>query len=175
MTNITEEYTAITGNTLMDDSTLDFDLYLRNGTNGHSKYVLFCRGKDGFSQERKEELLSRNIERLYITTEDRAKYLRYQEKNLKNIINDESRSSREKSGVVYQVAQNLILNLLDDTKSGKNMERVSEWVQNTVSHIIKDKDTYSSLFDVLSHDYQICTHSVNVSTIGLLFGKYPGF
>ncbi len=57
-----EEYTAINGNTLLNDSNLEFDLYLRSGSNGHSKYVLFCRGKDGFSQERKEELLSRNIE-----------------------------------------------------------------------------------------------------------------
>lgn len=170
-----EEYTAITGNTLLNDSNMEFDLYLRIGSNGNTKHVLFCRGTDGFNQEKKEELLSRNIERLYITTEDKEKYLKYQERNLKNIINDKSRSSREKSGVIYQVAQNLILNLVDDTKSGKNMERVSEWVQNTVSHIVEDEDTYTSLFDVISHDYQICTHSVNVSAIGLLFGKYLGF
>ena len=52
------------------------------------------------------------------------------------------------------------------------MERVSGWVQNTVSHIMQDDDTFSSLLDITSHDYHIYTHSINVSVIGLLFGKY---
>jgi HD-GYP domain-containing protein (c-di-GMP phosphodiesterase class II) len=166
------EYIAITGKSLLEDSSLEFDLYLKSGSNGHSKYVLFCRGQDGFSQERKEELLSRNIDNLYIAAEDTGKYLRYQENNLTNIVNDESKSTKEKSGVVYQVARNLISDLMDDPKSGEGMERVSGWVQNTVSHIMEDENTFSSLFDMTSHDYHIYTHSINVSAIGLLFGKY---
>ena len=166
------EYTAITGNSLLEDSSLEFDLYLKSGSNGHSNYVLFCRGQDGFSQERKEELLSKNIDNLYIAAEDTGKYLRYQEDNLQNIVNDKSKSNKERSGVVYQVAKNLISNLMDDPKSGEAMERVSGWVQNTVSHIMEDENTFSSLFDLTSHDYHIYTHSINVSTIGLLFGKY---
>ncbi len=167
-----DEYTAITGNTLLEDSALEFDLYLKSGSNGHSKYVLFCRGKDGFSKEKRKLLLSKDIDRLYISSEDTGKYLRYQEDNLKSIVNDKSKSSKERSGVVYQVAQNLISNLMDDPKSGENMERVSGWVQNTVNHIMDDEDTFSSLLDITSHDYHIYTHSINVSVIGLLFGKY---
>jgi len=166
------EYTAITGTSLLEDSNLEFDLYLKSGSNGHAKYVLFCRGQDGFSQEKREELLSRNIDNLYIAAEDTDKYLRYQEDNLQNIVNDESKSSKERSGVVYQVAKNLISDLMDDPKSGEGMERVSGWVQNTVGHIIQDDNTFSSLFDFTSQDYHIYTHSINVSTIGLLFGKY---
>ena len=143
-----DEYTAITGNTLLEDSSLEFDLYLRSGSNGNSKYVLFCLGRDGFSQKKREELLSRNIDRLYIAAEDTGKYLRYQEKNLKNIVNDKSKSTGERSGVVYQVGQNLISNLMDDPKSGENMERVSGWVKNTVNHIMDDDDTFSSLLDI---------------------------
>jgi len=167
-----DEYTAITGNTLLESSSLEFDLYLKSGSNGHSKYVLFCRGKDGFSKEKRKELLNKNIARLYIASEDTGKYLRYQENNLRIIVNDKSRSSRERSGVVYQVAQNLISNLMDDPKSGGNMERVSGWARNTVNHIMQDEETFSSLFDITSHDYHIYTHSINVSVIGLLFGKY---
>ncbi|MGR3303490.1 MAG: HD-GYP domain-containing protein [Candidatus Scalindua sp.] len=169
-----DEYTAITGNSLLEDSSLEFNLYLKSGSNGHSKYVLFCRGRDGFSKEKRKVLLSKNIDRLYITAEDTGKYLRYQEDNLKSIVNDKSKSSRERSGVVYQVAQHLISNIMDDPKSGGNMERVSGWVQNTVNHIMQDDDTFSSLFDMTSHDYHIYTHSINVSVIGLLFGKYLG-
>ncbi len=46
-----EEYTAITGNMLLDDSSLGFDLHLRNDTSGHSKYMMFYMENDGFGQE----------------------------------------------------------------------------------------------------------------------------
>ncbi len=166
------EYIAITKNALIENTKIDFDLFLRSDVNGHSKYILFCRGNEQFSHDRKGELLNRNTQRLYISTKDTDKYLRYQEKNLKRIIEDSSKSSLEKSGVLYQVAEIIIQDLLNDPKSGQNIERASEWVNNTVKHIIQDENTFSSLFEVISHDYHLYTHSINVSVIGLLFGKY---
>ena len=166
------EYTAISGMSLIEDTKIEFDLFFRNDSGGQSKYVLFCRGNEHFSPERRQELLSKKERKFYISTKDTDKYLKYQENNLKDIINDKSKSSSEKSGVVYQVAENLVSNLLDDPKSGTNMERVSAWVGNTVSHILQDDNTFSSLFKVTSHDYKIYTHSINMSVIGLLFGKY---
>ena len=166
------EYTAITGMSLIENTEIEFDLFLKNGTGGQSKYVLFCRGNEQFSPERREELFSKKGGKLYISTKDTDKYFKYQEKNLKAIVNDKSKSSREKSGAVYQVAENLVANLLDDPKSGQNMERVSAWVSSTVSHILQDDNTFSSLFKVTSHDYKIYTHSINMSVIGLLFGKH---
>ncbi len=59
-TTIMEKYTAITGNTLLDDSSLGSDLHLRNGTSGYSKYMMFYMGNDGFGQEGKEGILGGN-------------------------------------------------------------------------------------------------------------------
>ncbi len=166
------EYISITRNALIDKKDIDFDLYLRNDTNGHFNYILFCRGDETFTQERREYLLSRNIDRLYSSTKDTDRYLNYQEKILKNIVQDSSKSPREKSEVVYDVARNIVAELMDDPKSGENSIRASKWVNNTVSHIINDESTYSSLFDVTLNNYHVYTHSINVSVIGLLFGKY---
>jgi len=166
------EYTEITRNTLVVNTEIDFDLYLSNGTNGHANYVLFCRGDEQFSQERGEDLFNRNIDKLYIASEDNAKYLKYQERNLNKIIQDSKISSKEKSIVVYDVARNIIADLLSDPKSGENATRASEWINNTVSHILNDEDTLTSLFYVLSNNYHVYTHSINVAVIGLLFGKY---
>ena len=110
------EYIAITRNALIGNTEIDFDLYLSSGTNGHSTYILFCRGNEQFSQERREVLLKRNIDRLYISNEDTEKYLNYQEKNLKNIVQDSKISSREKSIVIYDVASNIIADLQNDPK-----------------------------------------------------------
>lgn len=167
-----DEYTAITKNAIIEDTEIGFNLFLRTDVNGHPRYILFCRGDEQFTPERKEQLLSRKEQKLYISTEDIDKYLRYQEKNLKNIVEDSSKSSLEKSGVLYQVARGLIEDLFENPRFGQHIERASAWVDNTIRHIIQNVNTFSTLLEVTSHDYRTYTHSVNVSVIGLLFGRY---
>ena len=166
------QYVAIAKDVLTDDTALGFDLYLRNESKGGDKYVLFCRGGEQVNSDRKEEFLNRNAQKLYISRDDTDKYLEYQEKNLNELINNENKSTLEKSGTVYQVAENIVEDLLDDPKSGQNMKRASEWVNSTVMHIVQDENAFSSLFEVASNDYSTYTHSINTSVIGLLFGKY---
>ncbi len=166
------EYTAITKNALIEGTKIDFDLYLKSGSNGQANYVLFSRGDELFSPERREELMNRKEQKLYISSKDTDKYLKYQEENLRHIIEDDTKSSLEKSGVLYQVAENLMQELLDNPRSGQHIERTSAWVSNTVHHILENEDTFSSLFKIITHDYQIYTHSINTSVIGLLFGRY---
>ena len=169
------EYTSISGDALLEGAEVEFDLFLRADAGESSNYVLYCRSGEDLSPERREELLNKHADRLCISTEDIDKYIEYQEKNLKQILNDENKSTREKSGIVYQVATKVVADLLENPKSGKNMERISEWVTNTVSHILQDDNTFSSLLGVTAHDYQIYTHSVNTSVLGLLFGKHLSF
>ena len=169
------EYTSISGDALLEGAEVEFDLFLRADAGESSNYVLYCRSGEDLSPERREELLNKHADRLCISTEDIDKYIEYQEKNLKKILNDENKSTREKSGIVYQVATKVVADLLENPKSGKNMERISEWVTNTVSHILQDDNTFSSLLGVTAHDYQIYTHSVNTSVLGLLFGKHLSF
>jgi len=167
-----DQYTAIARNALVDDTKIDFDLFLKNDIGGQSRYVLFCHSNEHFTSERREQLLSRNIQTFYISSKDTSKYFQYQENNLKNIVEDSHKSSFEKSSTLYQVAKNLTNDILEDPRSGHNIERATEWVGSTVSHIIQNENTFSGLFQVTSHDYHTFTHSVNTSVIGLLFGKY---
>jgi HD-GYP domain-containing protein (c-di-GMP phosphodiesterase class II) len=169
------EYASISGDALLEGAEVEFDLFLRADAGASSNYVLYCRSGEDLSHERKEELLNKHVDRLCISTEDIGKYIEYQEKNLKKILSDENRSTKEKSGIVYQVATKVVADLLENPKSGKNMERISEWVTHTVSHIVQDDNSFSSLLGVVSHDYQIYTHSVNMSVLGLLFGKHLSF
>ena len=166
------EYIAITKKAIIENTVTEFDLFLKSYVNGHARYILFSRGNEQFTPERKEELLSKNVQEFYISNEDTDKYLRYQEKNLKHIVEDGSKSSCEISGALYQVASNLTQDILNDPASGQNIQRTSEWVNNTIIHIAQNENTFSSLLEVTSHDYQTYTHSINVSIIGLLFGRY---
>jgi len=166
------EYTAITKDALLENTELAFDLFLRNDVNGKASYILFCRTGDQFSPERQEQLLNKKVQKLYISTKDTGKYLQYQEANLQNIVDDKNKSSLEKSGALYQVATNITEELLENPRSGKHIERASAWIGNTVNHVLKNENTFSSLFEVTTHDYHTYTHSINMSVIGLLFGKY---
>jgi len=166
------EYTAITKNALVENTKLAFDLFLRSNVNGQARYILFCRADDHFSAKRQEELVNKNADRLYISKKDVSKYLQYQEKNLKCIVDDTNKSSLQKSGALYQVATNITEELLANPKSGKHIERASTWINNTVNHVLKNENTFSTLFKVTSHDYRTYSHSINMSVIGLLFGKH---
>jgi HD-GYP domain-containing protein (c-di-GMP phosphodiesterase class II) len=166
------EYTAITKNALIENTNIEFDLYLKSGSNGHSNYVLFSRGDELFSPERRDELLSRNAQNLYISATDIDKYLKYQEENLRHIIEDNTRSSLQKSGVLYQVAKNVAKELLYNPRAGQHIERVSTWVNNTIQHILENENTFFTLLKIITRDYRLYTHCVNTSVIGLLFGSY---
>jgi hypothetical protein len=82
----TNEYTAISKDALVENTKIEFDVFLKNDLGGNSRYILFCRGNQEFSAERKGELLGRNTHRLYISTKDTNKYLKYQEKTLSKLL-----------------------------------------------------------------------------------------
>ncbi|MBC8553518.1 MAG: hypothetical protein H8D23_28210, partial [Candidatus Brocadiales bacterium] len=115
------EYTAITKNAIIENTEIGFNLFLRTDVNGHPRYILFCCADEQFTPESKEHLLSRKAQKLFISSEDTSKYLRYQERNIKHIIEDSSRSSLEKSGVLYQVAENVVQDLLNNPKLERNI------------------------------------------------------
>lgn len=166
------DYVAITQSSLIENTKIGCDLYLKNRVNGTFRYILFCRGDELFGRERKGELIKQNIERLFISAKDYKYYFKYQEGNLQNILTDRAKSSKEKSHMVYNVAKNLAQDLLSDPRSGANIQRATKWVDNTVNYILHDEDAFSNLLKVTSYDYYTYTHSVNLSVLGLLFGKH---
>jgi HD-GYP domain-containing protein (c-di-GMP phosphodiesterase class II) len=165
---------AITRSSLIEGTNVGCDLYLKNRINGDIRYVLFCRGDEIYSDERKRRLIEQSIEKLFIRTVDNASYFRYQEENLQDILADEKRSSEEKSYVVYNTAKYLAQDLLSDPRSGLNtrVKRATKWVDNSVNYILHHKNALPSLLKVTAHDYYTYTHSVDISVLGLLFGRH---
>ncbi len=167
-------YIAITHSSLVKNTKIGCDLYLKSRVNGDIRYILFCRRDKIFCDERKKELIEKNIEKLFIRAVDYASYFKYQEKNLQDILTDEKISSEEKSHVVYNTAKYLAQDLLSNSRSGLNtkVKRATKWVDNTVNYILHDKNAFPSLLKVTTHDYYTYTHSVHISVLGLLFGRH---
>ena len=165
-------YMAISENAVVENTRVGCDLYLKSKVNGVYRYILFCRKDELFCGDRKKELLVKNIKKLFISESDFGSYFKYQEKILQSILDDKNKSSEEKSNTVYHVAKNLAQDLLEDPRSGVNIGRAVNWVNKTISYILNDEHAFSSLIKVTSHDYYTYTHSVNLSVLGLLFGKH---
>ncbi len=170
-----KEFLAINESTLIEDTEVDCDLYLKSHVNGVPRYILFSHGGEMFRGDRRKQLIENNITKLYVYANSYKTFNDYQEQNLKTILADNEKSSNEKSSIVYSVAKNLTQELLNDTKSGIKIGRVTAWADNTVDYILRDEKAFSNLIKVTTHDYQTYTHSVNVSVLGLLFGKHLGF
>jgi HD-GYP domain-containing protein (c-di-GMP phosphodiesterase class II) len=166
-------YVAISKDTLMEDTKVGCDLYLRSYVNGYPRYVLFCRGDEHFGSDRKGMLIERNIQKLYVLSNEYRSFFKYQEKNLPKIIADNNLSTKEKSHAVYHVAKSLTKEILEDISTDEvDLNRVKNWVKYTMSFILNDENAFSGLISMTSHDYYTYTHSINLSVLGLLFGKH---
>ncbi|ODS33082.1 MAG: protein contains HD-GYP domain protein [Candidatus Scalindua rubra] len=58
-------YVAINRDILIDNTKVGCDLYLKTYVNGSPKYVLFCRGDELFSSERRKELIEQNKKKTF--------------------------------------------------------------------------------------------------------------
>jgi len=155
-------YVAVDKNTLVGDTEVGCDLYLRSSVSGHPRYILFCRGDEQFGCDRKGALIGRNIEKLYILSKDYKNFFKYQEENLPNILSNNNLSFREKSHAVYHVAKSLTKDILHDIGSAEvDLDRASNWVKYTISFILNDENAFSGLVSMTSHDYYTYTHSIN--------------
>ncbi len=170
------KYIGIRSWTLSPSRIREFDLYIFHLDHYNiPRYVLY-RGKTmplTNSHIKHVESLSK---KLYVKRKEYKAYLQYVEQRLHDVLGREvpGLKGQEKQELVYETAVNLTIDLLDDPRSGNNIDRASDFVQNIITYITKRPDTAFSLIDVLSIDYYTYTHCVNVAVLSLLFGSYIG-
>ncbi|MGR3173182.1 MAG: HD-GYP domain-containing protein [Candidatus Scalindua sp.] len=168
------DYLPINPNSLRTDTKIGCDIYLLVETSAESRYVLYCRGDAVFENDKREMLLGKNINRLFIKKDDQQKYYEYLESNFQNIISDARISPDEKAKIVHSAATNLVKGLFDDPSAG-NIERTKTFAYNMVDYILKEGNAAHSLLKIAVHEYYTYTHSVNVAAVGTLFAKDLGF
>jgi putative nucleotidyltransferase with HDIG domain len=139
-----------------------------------SRYVLYCRGDAVFENDKREMLLGKNINRLFIKKDDQQKYYEYLESNFQDIVSDTRISPDEKAKIVHSAATNLVKDLFDDPRVD-NIKRTKTFAYNMVDYILMEGSAAHSLLKIAVHEYYTYTHSVNVAAIGILFAKDLGF
>lgn len=160
-------YHTIRLDSLRVDSIPDFDLYIDNGT----ALVLYRSAKLQFTEKTRSALMENGVSVLYVSADDRHRYQRYVEANINEIINDPSIDEIVKAGIIYDSAKLLVKDVLDNPTRGENIKRCQSMVESTVSLILRRRDAFRTLLHVMSIDYHVYTHSVNVCTYSLALAR----
>ncbi len=171
--DILPEYSPVDSNSLRTDTKIGCDLYLLINTSTDSRCVLYCKGNAVFDSNKREMLLEKNIDRLFIKNNDKQKYYKYLESHFQNFISDTNLSSKEKTKIVYGAATSLAKDLFNDPRSG-NVKRTKTFAYNMVDYILKEGRSARNLLKIAIHEYYTYTHSVNVAAVGTLFAKELG-
>src|SRR3989339_338603 len=166
------KYLPVTLRSIKTGAFAGCDLYLQTVVNDENKYLLYCKGNNLFDDERKESFVKKNINKIYVAKNGNAQYLRYMETNLEQVVRDEMATLHERVHTVYEVATNMMTNALKDSSVGISVERARDWTTVALDFMLKDKEVYSHLMEMLTYDGNVMRHSANTALLGLLFGYY---
>ena len=165
-------FIAIPVSLLQTDTVTQFDLYIR-GKDDNS--VLYRKANLPFSEEAWARLGERNIGLLWIPSSQNQAYRMYVEEHLGSILADSSIALEERSQLLYQSAQDLVKDVLEDPRSGDIIARSGAMVEHMVQFMYRDSRAFHQLMRVTSFDYYTYTHSVNVFVFATAFAQALGY
>lgn len=166
-------YLPVRLSSLRNDSITNFDIYVQLSPT--EPLVLYRERNVPFSEEARQRLVDNHIDQVYITTKQRQAYAHYIEQHLPEILQDEGITVEEKSKILYTSAYGVVEDLMVTSDVGGCVERAKEVVKHTVSGILADQVQFAHLLEVISFDYHIYTHCVNVTAYSMALAQRAGY
>ncbi len=164
------DFIPIFTRTLTVDSVLDFDLYLFDGNS-----VVLYRSKNlPLTSASRQELLRRNLNRLYISADQRHEYQRYIRQHITQVLVDDAVDDFTKSSIVYDCAKELVKDVFSDPTKCEHIRDSQAFVESTVLYVLEGENAFLNMLKVMSFDYSVFTHSVNVCTFSLALASAAG-
>ncbi|MEW6744558.1 MAG: HD domain-containing phosphohydrolase [Planctomycetota bacterium] len=145
------------------NTSLDFDLYIKS-TEGDG-FVLYRHRDLPFTEEVRTRLLAAGVLSLYVSLDDRPRYLAYVERHLKALIADESVPVSQKARLTYDVATLVVEDILRTTLTPQGVRRSQAVAAGTGAVVALGKDAVHELVRLMPLDYKLHTHATNVSVL----------
>lgn len=152
------------------DSVTGFDLYLYNG----SEMVLYRAAHLPFTAKTRDGLKENGVNRLYIDAENRRDYQKYIRTYIDRILADPSIDDFTKTSIVYDSAKELVRDVFASPTLAENIDHSRELVQSTVLYVLEGTNVFHNMLRVMSFDYSLYTHSVNVCIFSLALAHAAG-
>ncbi len=167
-----EIYIPINIASLRLESVPNFSLYFRPGP--EQPFVLYREQNTKFTAEVLERLQDNRVQVLYILQKNRGEYYRYIEQYLDEILADPDIGLKEKADVLYNSAQAVVEDVLDNPPSRDHIRRSKEVVRHTVDFMTADSFLLEDFLRSISCDYFLYTHSVNVVSYSIALAMQAG-
>lgn len=163
-------YIPVYTHSLTADSILDFDLYVFDGRN----MILYRSAHLPLTSETHRDLIKRNLNRLYVSITQRHEYQQYLRTHIDRVLTDKSVDDFTKSSIVYDSAKELVKDVFADPTRGQNIKDSQAFVESTVLYVLEEHNAFINMLKVMSFDYSVFTHSVNVCTFSLALAHAAG-
>jgi putative nucleotidyltransferase with HDIG domain len=163
-------YIPIYTRSLTANNILDFDLYVFDG----QEMILFRSSKLPLTSESCSDLLKRNLNRLYVSVTQRQEYQHFLRTNISQILADKSVDDFTKSSIVYDSAKELVKDVFADPTKCQHIKDSQAFVESTVMYVLNGRNAFHNMLRIMSFDYTVFTHSVNVCTFSLALAHAAG-
>jgi putative nucleotidyltransferase with HDIG domain len=165
-------FRAIPLSTIRMDSVTEFDIHIQ--TTPGQPPVLYRERRLPVTPAVIAQLGEQRHRHVYIPAEQEKEYRRYLTSHIESILEDPGLPLSEKCEVLYDSAQSLVADILEDTGSRELMIRSKELVACTVDFMTRERHAFQYLIQLVSYDYYTYTHSVNVSIFSVALAQRLG-
>ncbi len=149
---------------LAEDRKIDFNIYTKPPNSNRPILLIAANTKIA---DIKDTLARKSHGPLFITQESSKKFDNFMEDSLGSIIKNMNITLEQKSSVVHACAKNILQDVFDDPRSGKNISRAKSITSNIIDLTLADTQSIRHLLRLGSHDYYTFSHCVNVAVFGV--------
>jgi len=167
----TPEYVPIPLSDLRTDAVVDTQIYIKLA----DAFVKYREPSVPFDESVRNRLREHNHRDIYILKDDCSRFNLYLEANLQKILSDPQVDDAVKSSALYTTTVNLVREMLNNPDSVEGIKSCQQAVELAADFIVSTPQALSNLFDIISQDYYIYTHSVNVMTYTISLAMKSGY
>ena len=166
-----EEFCPVDLDGLVDDTQLDFNLYLMAGP---GRFVFYRSRSRAFTPVHRRRLLDNAVRVVYIRTSERQQYLQYLEHHLDTVLRSEEVPQTKKAKLLYVVSQTVMQDTLEQPRSATIVPRTRQMAERTVDFVLRSERALRQLARLMRADYYTYTHSINVCVFGVALARQVG-
>jgi len=159
-----ELYVPVSIESIQSDIFPDVALYLRSG----HKYILYKSHGRNFTREDQARLVENNVDFLFVSPADLEVITSFMENSAERVLNDPVLEPKTKGKIIYQTALNYVGDIFEHPDKVSDYGRSRRLVENLLQYLASDKDSFTSLESVMSHNYYTFVHSLQVTALSVL-------
>jgi HD-GYP domain-containing protein (c-di-GMP phosphodiesterase class II) len=159
-----ELYVPVSIESIQSDNFPDVALFIRSG----DKHILYKSHGRNFSTLDALRLMENNVEFLFVSPADLEVITTFMENNAERVLNDDTLHAKTKGKIIYQTSINFVGDIFEHPEKVSDFSRSKRLVENLLNYLASDKDSFTSLESVMSHNYYTFVHSLQVTALSVL-------